>query len=214
MRLAKGDTIGIQGCNEATGPETSARITFSLLLGTIWAHVTKAVGGTGAHEVNTPGHANGVRGTIFWITSTATATILHVDKDSMWTAALKGTQVYGKKWIVTAGHTATWKQGATSPSSAEADRPPRQGSPRSAPADHTPDPARQAHCRLHRDDQQLLKPRSLGFRFGKRKQQPSLSPTDATAPACCGSAPPTLLLVARRDNARWRRHGSGQWEPG
>ena len=33
----------------------------------------------------------------------------------MWIQGRKGTRVYGKKWTVKAGYTATWKKGSTKP---------------------------------------------------------------------------------------------------
>ncbi len=86
-----------------------------LFLISMWAHVTKAIGSSQAYRVQTERTVAGNRGTIFWITDTKKATTLHVDTDSMWIQGLRRGHAYGKKWIVKAGQTATWKQGAAKP---------------------------------------------------------------------------------------------------
>ena len=49
-----------------------------LFLGSIWAHVTKAVGNNQAYRIQTERVVAGNRGTIFWITDTRSSTTLLV----------------------------------------------------------------------------------------------------------------------------------------
>ena len=117
IRLDSNSKVQITDCNEPGGPEPprSFNVELGLVLGSMWAHVTKAVGSGQAYQVKTERVVAGNRGTIFWITDTRTATTLHVDKDSMWIQGLRRGHAYGKKWTVKAGQTATWKRGAAKP---------------------------------------------------------------------------------------------------
>lgn len=117
IRLDKGSSLKIEDCESPGGvtPETPTKIKFELLLGAIWAKVTHVVGAENAYEIRTERVVAGNRGTIFWMTNTRTLTTLHVDSGSVWMQGRKSGRVYGKKWIVNAGQTATWKKGATKP---------------------------------------------------------------------------------------------------
>ena len=85
IRLDSNSKVQITDCNEPGGPEPprSFNVELGLVLGSMWAHVTKAVGSGQAYQVKKERVVAGNRGTIFWITDTRTATTLHVDKDSM-----------------------------------------------------------------------------------------------------------------------------------
>ena len=118
IRLDSNSKLSIVDCKEPAGPAppTTFNEEFGLFLGSMWAKVTKAVGANqSSDQIHTERVVCGNRGTIFWITDTRKATTLHVDKDSMWIQGLRGGHAYGKRWIVKAGQTATWKQGATKP---------------------------------------------------------------------------------------------------
>lgn len=80
----------------------------TLLLGKIWANVTKVFGGSDRYEFQGEYHATGVRGTRFWLDFSKKRDKTTVGKGSVWVQALtKGGRLTGPKVIVKAGQTAT-----------------------------------------------------------------------------------------------------------
>lgn len=113
VSIAKGSNFEVNDCE---GAGTSPKMTFTLLLGTIWAKINHATG-TNDHFVGRCGAPDGrctagVRGTVFWVSDSHGVMSVHVDKGSVSLQELKGTQPVGKQWIVKAGQTGTWT-GAT-----------------------------------------------------------------------------------------------------
>ncbi|HUO38516.1 MAG TPA: FecR domain-containing protein [Mycobacterium sp.] len=112
FRITKGSIWTLDDCTNAS-PSILAKEQFSLLLGKLWAHITKAVGSNPSIRINTERVVAGNRGTTFWMSYDrgAKVTAVHVDQGSVWLQRRSRGRPVGKQWIVKAGYTATWGAG-------------------------------------------------------------------------------------------------------
>ena len=105
-RLTKGSSIK-QDAKCAAQQDTSRSFRGTLLLGLMWAKVTKVFGDGKGPTWNSARAVNGVRGTIFSIRETRTQTVITVGKGSVWVRRLTRGRPVGPTVIVKAGRTAT-----------------------------------------------------------------------------------------------------------
>ena len=102
QRFMKGTKFRVADCS--AGAEGKFKPVWDIRIGRMWVKDSPVQ----APRVLTPTQVVlGIRGTEFWVSYANGVETVHVSKGSVWMQRLSGDRLVGKRWIVTAGQTAT-----------------------------------------------------------------------------------------------------------